>query len=487
MMSRLRELASDTAIYGFTTVVSRLLTYFLVPFYTKFFGTGEYGIIGLIFIGIGFFNVFFTFGMESAYLRYAANRETSAGLFRTLQITILGVASVFGLLLFMGAPLLQPLFALPGGTYDPIFLLMIAILWFDALSTVPFAELRLARQTRVYAATKLFNVSLNVALNLVLVLIFGMGIIAVMIANAAASAVTLLQTTWLTRSHLNAAFNRDLLRQSLRFGLPYIPAGIGYIMNEGLSRFYLNALPDAQTAALYGPEYTSADITGIFNACYKLSVFMMLLTQMFRMAWQPFFMRYAQSPDAPATFADVFRWFNAAAALLFLVVALYTAEIAALRIPVLNGTIIDSRYWLGLSAVPMLLAAYWFQGWYTNFTAGIFISENTKILPAITLVGAGITIAANILLVPAFGMNGAAWASVVSYGAMALMIYAFGQRKWPVPYPIIRSFLIVLYCGGMVWLAQNHLASWIALLSGIAGTLILTWIRIPKKAPVPVS
>jgi O-antigen/teichoic acid export membrane protein len=226
--------------------------------------------------------------------------------------------------------------------------------------------------------------------------------------------------------------------------MPYIPAGIGYIINEGLSRFFLNMSSDDTIIRLYGIEYTAADITGIFGACYKLSVFMMLFTQMFRMAWQPFFMRHAKDSSAPATFAEVFLYFNGIAAILFMTVALFVYEIAAIPVPGLRGTIIDARYWLGLSTVPMLLMAYWFQGWYTNFTAGIFISENTRMLPKITLAGAGITTAANLILIPLLGMEGAAWASVLSYGSMAMMIYLVGQKKWPIPYLMGRAWTVMI-------------------------------------------
>lgn len=459
-MGRIRQLASDTAIYGLTTVVSRLLTYFLVPFYTKYFGTGEYGVITLVFIAIGFFNVLFTFGMESAYLRYGIDRDRAASLFKTLQITILGVGSVLVLLLWSAAPLVQPVVALEGGYLDPIYLFMLAILWLDALATVPFAELRLVRRTYAYAGAKLLNVAINVALNLYLVLSLGMGIVSVLIANVVASGWTLLHTAWLTRKSYNGSWDGPALRTALSFGLPYIPAGIGYIINEGISRVFLNITPDSTMAALYGSQYTSADITGIFGACYKLSVFMMLLTQMFRMAWQPFFMKYAQAEDAPKTFADVFRYYNFVAAGVFLTVGLFVAEIAAIPIPGLRGTVIDSRYWLGLSAVPMLLAAYWFQGWYTNFTAGVFIREKTKILPKITLAGATITILANIVLIPKFGMEGAAWASVMSYGSMALMIYRESQKQFPIPYRMASAFLVMAASGLMV--AATAFEPWLA-------------------------
>lgn len=449
-MGRIRQLASDTAIYGLTTVVARLLTYFLVPFYTKYFGTGEYGVITLVFIAIGFFNVLFTFGMESAYLRYGVDRERAASLFKTLQITILGVGSLLMLLLWVAAPLIQPVVALGGGYQDPIYLLMLGILWLDALAAVPFAELRLVRRTTAYATAKILNVAINVALNLYLVVGLGMGIVSVLIANVAASGFTLAHTAWLTRTSYSGTWDRAALQTAMRFGLPYIPAGIGYIINEGISRVFLNLTPDSTMAALYGSQYSSADITGIFGACYKLSVFMMLLTQMFRMAWQPFFMKYANEPGAGRTFADVFRYFNFVAALVFLAVALFVTEIAAISIPGLHGTVIDSRYWLGLSAVPMLLAAYWFQGWFTNFTAGVFIKEKTKLLPKITLAGATVTILANIVLIPEYGMEGAAWASVLSYGAMAMLIYRASQKQFAIPYNLAPAFLIMAICGSTV-------------------------------------
>ena len=467
-MGRIRQLASDTAVYGLTTVVSRLLTYFLVPFYTKFFGTGEYGVITLVFIAIGFFNVLFTFGMESAYLRYGVDRERAASLFKTLQITILGVGSVLVLLLWSASPLVQPVLALEGGYLDPIYLLMLAILWLDALATVSFAELRLVRRTTAYASAKILNVAINVALNLYLVLVLGMGIVSVLIANVVASGWTLAHTALLTRKSYNGRWDGPALKTALSFGLPYIPAGIGYIVNEGISRVFLNITPDSTMAALYGSQYTSADITGIFGACYKLSVFMMLLSQMFRMAWQPFFMKYANEDGAAKTFSDVFRYYNLVAAFVFMSVALFVAEIAALPVPGLRGTVIDSRYWLGLSAVPMLLAAYWFQGWYTNFTAGVFIKEKTNLLPKITLVGASITIAANTVFIPHLGMEGAAWASVLSYGAMAMMIYRASQKVFAIPYHLSTAFAIMAVCASTVAATE-----WLPWLSTVVGKMSL--------------
>lgn len=442
-MGRIRELFSDTLVYGISSVVARFINYLLVPFYTKFFDPAEYGIIGLIYGAIIFLNVLFQFGMESAYLRYAADRIISKDVFKTLQLMLLGAASVLALLFWLLSPLLMPLMSIDPTT-QYLFLMMLGILWLDALSAVPFAELRLIRRSWAFAIIRLNSVIINVGLNLYLIVVLGWGIEAILIANLIASGVTAVVLFFFTFRQLRGSWNRAVLKKSLYFGIPYIPAGIGYAVNEVLDRFFLNQMSQADIARIYGGEFTSEEITGIYNACYKLAVFMLLTVQMFRMAWQPFFMRHAKSENVDKTFADVFLLYNLAAAVIFLAVGMFAVQIVQIRIPLLDGTLIDSRYWMGLSIVPYLLLAYWFQGWFVNFTAGIFIAEQTRKLPMITLAGAAVTVTLNVLLVPLLGMQGAAIATLVCYAAMSLMILYYSRRYLPVPYQIGKAGLMMI-------------------------------------------
>ena len=161
-------------------MVARFLGYLLVPFYTSYFLPGEYGIIGLIYSGIGFLNVLFTFGMESSYIRYATERKGSEDVFRTLQSAILLVGTLLAVLMMLGSEALQPLMSLTRPDADTLYLLLIGILWFDALSVVPFAELRLIRKAWLYAGVRLANVIVNLSLNFWLVAGLGWGIEAVL-------------------------------------------------------------------------------------------------------------------------------------------------------------------------------------------------------------------------------------------------------------------------------------------------------------------
>jgi O-antigen/teichoic acid export membrane protein len=396
--------------------------------------------------------------MESAYLRYASQRSESKRYYATAQLLIAGVGTLLFFTLLSVYPIVQPLLGIHQQSLTDLYVLILGIILLDALAAVPFAELRLARRTYAYSIAKIINVGLNVFFNYVFVVHWQLGLASVFYANIIASGVTFIHVVFFTRSLVDIIFDRSLAQTLLRFGLPYIPAGIGYILNEGLSRFLLNRFDDTLFQELYHHPYTAADVTGIYGACYKLSVFMMLLSQMFRMAWQPFFMRYANDKEAPLLFARVFDYLNALAAFLFLLISVFLNEIAATPIPGLQGTVIDTRYWLGLNTVPFLLLAYWFQTWYTHFTAGIIIREKTMVLPKITLIGAGVTIISNIILISVWGMLGAASASAISYGVMSLALYYYSNKTFQIPYRLVAAFILMLSCLGLVYLSLSFFA-----------------------------
>ncbi|MEX1062489.1 MAG: polysaccharide biosynthesis C-terminal domain-containing protein [Balneolaceae bacterium] len=449
-MHKLRELFSDTLIYGISSVFARFVNYLLVPFHTDVFEPARYGIVGLIYASIAFLNVIFTMGMESAYLRYAKDREEAPHVFKTLQVGLLVAASLFVAVLWLLEPQVLSLLNLDERTAG-IYLMMLGILWFDTLSIVPFAELRLVRRSWLFALLRTGHVIVNLFLNFYLILALGYGIEAVFISNLAASAIVTLLIWAFTVPLMKGRWNRDWLQKAFSFGWPFVPAGIGYAVNEMLDRFFLNAMDPEQVQAIYGPGYTAEDIVGIYIGCYKVAVFMLLLIQMFRMAWQPFFMRHSEDADAPVVFARVFIYFNLVAAGLYLFVGLFAQEIVALPIPGTDATLINSRYWTGLEIIPLLLLAYWFHGWYINFSAGIFISKKTVILPKIMLAGAVITIAANLALVPYLGMMGSAWATTASYGTMALSLHYFSTKEFSVPYSLRYGMILMVLMVAIVW------------------------------------
>lgn len=481
-MKKLRELVSDTLVYGISSVLARFINYLLVPLHTGVFSTSEYGVVSLVFVSIAFLNVVFTFGMESSYLRYAKDRDKAKDVFTTTQLGLGGLASALVLILVLAAPVLIPFMNLEGGD-ESLFWMMLGILWFDTMALVPFAELRLVRKSWWFAGIRTVNVGINLGLNLYLILWLNWGIEAVFFANLVASVFSLLATSALTWHMYAGQWKRQLLDKALRFGLPFVPAGIGYAINEMLDRYLLEYyLSDDTIIQLYGSGLTQTDIVGIYSACYKLSVFMLLLVQMFRMAWQPFFLQHSDDDDAKSLYRDVFLYFNVVAGIFFLAVALFAEEIVQIKVPLMDAYIIGQDHWMGLTIVPFLLGAYWFQGWYMNFSAGIFIEEVTAVLPKITLAGALITIVGNLMLIPFFGMEGSAIATLISYASMAFMLYKKSVSVYPISYQIGRALSMMIFAAALMliqplvstWVGSEWISGLMLLALGIAGLFVIS-------------
>ena len=441
IFDKLKELTKDTAIYGISTMVGRFLSFLLVPFYTNIFHPAEYGIIANIYIFIGIFNIVYIYGMDASYLKFAGlpsgeNREDN---FSTPYISVFVSGILLSvLMIFIRKPVFE-LLDVPVNYYYLIYY-SAGILFLDSLAVIPFIHLRLQRKAKKFAAFKLINIGVNIVLNLVLILKYKMGIEAVLISNlfASASSLLLLLPDIFRSLHIN--FNIILLKRLLKFGLPYLPAGLSSMLIQGIDRPILGKLTNLETV-------------GIYNACYKLGIFMMLFVNMFQYAWQPFFLQNAEEKNARDLFSKVLTYFTLASALILVLLSLFIDNIVA--IPILHGrTLIDSAYWGGLSIVPVILFGYLFNGLYVIFTAGIYIEEKSMYIPLITGIGAAVNIGVNFLLIPVWGIMGAAFATLAAYIAMAAGLYIVTQKFYKVEYEfakLAKIFFGILVTGGIYY------------------------------------
>jgi O-antigen/teichoic acid export membrane protein len=177
-----------------------------------------------------------------------------------------------------------------------------------------------------------------------------------------------------------------------------------------------------------GAGWDVLHLTGVFSAAWKLGVFGLLLVQMYRLAWQPFFLRHHRDPDAPALFGRVLR-----ALLLFvgacgLALMLFLDKLAAF--PIAGRPFIAPAFWPGLPIVPGVLLAYALQAWCVHFTLGVYIEKRTGMLVWINGAGAAVTVAASLWLVPLLGLWGAVWAAVACYAVMAVLMTRASQKLY---------------------------------------------------------
>lgn len=444
----IKRLGKETLVYGTSTVLARLLNFCLVPFYTYYLLPYQYGMVASVFAAIALLNVLFLFGMDQSYLRFASEAKDKNQVFRQCFYGVLLNGFVLGALLWVFQAPLSRVFL--GVTQGPALLRFAAVILFlDVLNMIPFTKLRLDRRPWYFAGVRTVSIVVNVLCNVVFIAVWKKGIESIFWANIFASLASFLLLTpvWWGELKKGACyvFDKALQKQMISFAWPFVPAGLASLLVSVIDKPILVHLVGLKEV-------------GVYQANFKIGVFMMLVVSMFDQAWRPFFLAHAKEAHPQALFARVFTFFTALGTWFLLGLALLMPVIIQSD---LFGKfhLIAPDYWSGLPIITPVLIGYFFYGLYINFMVGPVLTKKTRVLMWITLLGAAVSITVNLTAVPYLGIMGAGWAVAASYAAMAAALFCFTRKVYPIPYEYkklaaIAAATIVTAAGA--WLAQPY-------------------------------
>ena len=433
----LEKLAKQTAVYGVSTIVVRFLSYLLTPFYTRVFGQETYGIVTDVYALIPFALVVLTMGLESAYFRFAGHADSQAAaeggtaseiatraraakrrLFATTWGVTLLAASLFFLLVALGHNRISFWMGEAYVAHPEYVVWVAAIVWFDVASCIPFSRLREQGRATTFVGIKALSVVVNVSLA------FGFGLAGlydtpfgvgwVFVANFIASVLTLcmiLLTTDRTVPHVD----RRLLAALLVYSLPLLVSGVAGTANEFIDRQMIKYLVPAGAMAQLG----------IYGAITKIAVVMVLFTQMYRLAAEPFFLADYKKSDFVAMNAAALKYYVMASMFILLGIALFKD---------LFALIVGADFREGIFILPVVLGANVLSGVWLNLSFWYKREERTQLAMWVTFTGLFFTVVMNVALVPTMGYVGAAWARLASEAAMVAVSWWLNRRYFPTPY-----------------------------------------------------
>ncbi len=442
-MSVYRKLFRQTFIYGLATVLPRALGIVLVPLYVSVLGKEQYGVYATLMAFLILGNVVLSYGMETAFFRFINKHEEKKSIVQSTALSSLTVST----LLFLALTLLMREHIAEFLDFRVEFITYgLLILALDALAVLPFAWFRANERPMRYAAIKIFNVVINLGLNLFFflalpslaekspgsfwesILLTDTRVAYVFIANLIASAITLLIVLPLY-FRIGFRFSKGLWKGMMRYAIPVLIAGVAFSINEAFDKILLNYL--------LRPDIAEAEV-GVYAACYKLGVFMTLFATAFRLGIEPFFFNHAKSENAKQTYAAITKYFAIFGSAILLFVIVYINLFKRVLIP-------DPKFWEALVIVPVILLANLCLGLYHNLSVWYKITDKTRYGAIISVVGAIITLGLNLALIPLISYKGSAIATLAAYGSMMIISYVLGQRNYAVPYNLkkIGMYLIV--------------------------------------------
>jgi len=445
MSNPLKKLAGQTAIYGLTSIVGRLLTWFLVPLYTLKFTTDQYGVVTEMYAYVAFLVVFLTYGMETAFFRYSTLKEYEPKkVFTTVIYSLFTTSFVFIATAFLFEQQIADWLQYPN---NPEFVTWFAlIVGLDAISSIPLAKLRADNKAVKFVFVNFANIIVFVSLNLFFLayclpkynagetnwLIANfynpeIGVGYVFISNLIAVCVKfLLLLPEIFKARYG--FELSLLKKMFVYALPLLIFGLAGIVNETIDRIMLKRI----LFETHGLKETMSQI-GIYGACYKISIIITLFIQAFRYAAEPFFFSQENEKNAKETYSKVMTYFVIVCATIFLGVMLF--------MDVIKYFIPNEEYWIGLKVVPILLFANIALGIYYNQSIWYKLSGKTKFGAYIGIFGAAITILLNYIWIPLYGYMGSAWATLICYASMMFLSFILSRKHYPIKYNLQKIFL----------------------------------------------
>ncbi len=454
-MAEMKRLAKDTAIYGISSILGRFLNWCLMPFYTfTLGGTGEYGVVAKVYAWTALLMVILTYGMETGFFRFANKSDNKPEQVYTTSLFSLLVSSLLfmvGIFLFM-----EPAAKGLNVPDHPEFVWMMALtVAIDAFSTIPFAWLRFCKRPMVFAGLRMLMIGINIFFNVFFLWIcpiihnsnpewiawfynpdYRVGY--VFVANVFSSVLGLLALLpYMLGIRWNVSWS--LLKEVLNYSRPLLFLGIAGIMNQSLDKIIL--------PYLY-PDMTTGDVQlGIYAACFKLGLVMMMFTQAFRYAYEPFVFSKSKDSDSRQSYVEGMKFFLLFAVFVFLGVMYYLDVIKFM---------LNSKYHEGLVVVPIVLVSYIFQGIVFNLSFWYKLTDKTKWGAYISFMGLAVTILGNVIFVPLFGYIASAWTSFVCFFLMMVVSWALGQRHYPIPYDLKMAGRYVLV-GGLLYVAGMYM------------------------------
>jgi O-antigen/teichoic acid export membrane protein len=455
-LSTAKKFAGQTAVYGISTIAGRVLTFFLTPVYTRAYAPGAYGILTTMFSYASILNAVMAFGMETTFFRYLNKHENNKQrVYNNAFASVFSITIIFLLLTLPFIGHIADFIQVGKGTTHSDFVsyidYFITILVIDAWCVIPFAKIRAEGRPGRYGAIKFINIIIFISLNLIFIWVLpfwinhhliGAGWIShwyvkgwvgyVFVSNLVASIVTLLL---LLPELLKIRFDFDgkMLAEMYAYSWPVLIANLSFIINENLDKLLLGKLL---------PQNISVREVGIYAACAKISLFLSIFVQAFRLGAEPFFFSHAKNKNAGQTYARIMDYFVITVCLIF--VALI-ANIDILKYFIRGRDAKQTAlYWTGLSVIPPLVFGYVSLGIYMNLSVWYKLSDQTKYGLYISGIGAILTIVLNVLFIPKYSYMASAWISLIAYATMMVLSYLWGQRNYPIPYNLKKNLVYII-------------------------------------------
>ncbi|SFI22030.1 lipopolysaccharide biosynthesis protein [Halpernia frigidisoli] len=428
----MKKLLGETLIYGLGAIMPRIILFVLNPLYINQIDTDAFAQFSNLYAIVSFVNIFLSFGFETTYFRFSADKENEAKTFNTTFLFLFGLSAAFliGVLLFN-----QPIANFLGYEKHPEYIRWFAMIaFFDNLCVIPFAWLRFHNKPIKYSLIRVIQSLFQTLIVIAFFLLIPVEILSKFgmkekvsypfYANLAGSIFGVLLLLPIILK-IKLQFSKELFSKMIKYSWPIMVAGFAFMVNENFDKAIQYSFINESDAGAYG-------------GCYKLAVLMTLFVTAYRMGIEPFFFKQMKNENAKITYAKVTEYFSFFACIVALGIITNISWLKHVFIP-------NKTYWTAIDIIPIIVVANLCFGIYYNLSTWYKVTDRTKFGTLISWVGGIFTIILNLVFLKKYGFMVSAWVTFGAYFMMMVLSYFLGQKYYPIPYRIKKiSFFLAL-------------------------------------------
>ncbi len=402
-MNKYKNLIYNTFIFGISTFSSKILVFLLLPLYTRVLSNTDYGVVDLIVQTSNLLIPIVSLGIANGVIRFGLDKSNnSSDVFSTGLFTILG-----GFLIFL---LLEPILSKIKYVSDYTALIYIFVLM-SSLRTLCSQFIRARKLVRLYAFEGVLSTITTISFNILYLVVLKLGIngyVLAIISSDFLSVVFLFYTAKLYKFIKFKQKEKSTPINMLKYSIPLIPSTIFWWVTNVSDRFIV--------AYMLG-----AEANGLYAISYKIPTVVTLLSSIFSEAWQLSAVSEKDAQYREKFFTNVFKSYSS---LIFI-----SASVLILSVKAITKILVSDAFYASWSYVPFLVMATSYSCLATFLGSIYFVEKKSNLSLITTFIGALVNIMLNLILIPKFGVNGAGFATFLSYAAV-FVLRALNTRKF---------------------------------------------------------
>jgi O-antigen/teichoic acid export membrane protein len=429
-MSKYKQLFSNTIIFTVSNFASGILSFILLPFYTRVLNTRQFGNVDLLSTTVNLVVPVFTLCIVNAVLRLTLDKGSDKK--RIFSLGFETILCGFLILLFL-YPLLTRI------SYINNYLIYFYLLYiFSALNSLLSNFVRAIGKIKLCAFAGMLTTLTLLVSNILLLAVFRLGsagyLISMILSNLAGFALQF----WLggIAKYLSfTLYDKALYKSMLVYSIPLIPNALSWWVTNVSDRYIVTA-------------YWGAGTNGLYSAANRIPSMINVLSTIFMQAWTLSAVIEYSNEGRDAFYSRIYKY--------YFVFLILLCSLIMLFVKIISRILFSQSFYGAWIYVPFLLIAIVFSC-FTSFYGTIYMSAKKNIRGSVTIIiGALCNIGLNFILVPKYGALGAAFSTFISF-FLIWIIRVKDTKRFVVidaDYKIMAIDIIILLSQAVVLISQ---------------------------------